>query len=310
MQEQLQLIVNFLNENFYQLAIFWSIYFIFKNLSKSDLKRESSFDIALWYVFLILLILKIYYFAVNYRNFASLNEFFLNFNFTDDALLIIILSNFVLSFLFFKFFKFSLFKILDTLNLNLFLVFFAILVLKFGWSYLWVGLWLFSSYALSKKLISGFLSFFLIFTFLTYNVVTQTFPNSLIFYLIVNIICALFIYKRLKYMDNYLPADFVEMCKQKLITRKKEIEEMLKMEEQELNVDRSGVASDSDPIDEAYEIASREEDLEEKGMLQTIQSRINKALKKIDEGKYGVDEKTGERIDKARLEQFPEAETN
>ena len=38
--------------------------------------------------------------------------------------------------------------------------------------------------------------------------------------------------------------------------------------------------------------------------------KINKALKRIEEGKYGVDQKTGEPIDKARLEMFPESEHN
>lgn len=108
-------------------------------------------------------------------------------------------------------------------------------------------------------------------------------------------------------MDNHLTKDFIEACRLKLLERRERILQQIATDNSELNV-RRGDVGDSDPIDEAYEVLDREIDVENKGMLETILARINKALKKIDDGKYGYDEKTGKPIEKARLEEFPEAE--
>lgn len=299
--------INIIDSAKYLLVFVFSLYFIFSSLSRQGLKRESSFDISIIYILITGLVLKIYYFAVNFRNFSSLSDVFLNFNFTDDSFLLVLSLSLVLSFVLGKVFNFSRFRILDVLVFNSFFILLFLIFMN-KWPFYYLPLFsVLIFYLLRKKFVSGAPALILIFVFSTSNLIFQFFPNGLIFYFILNIIGALFIYRRFKYMDNHLTKDFIEACRLKLLERKETILKQLRTDEQELNVKRGDVG-DSDPIDEAYEVSDREVDLENKGMLETILARINKALRKIDEGKYGYDEKTGKPIEKARLEEFPEAE--
>lgn len=59
----------------------------------------------------------------------------------------------------------------------------------------------------------------------------------------------------------------------------------------------------------AQEITTYENNLPLEHTLETDLAKINKALKKIEEGTYGICEKCGESIDPKRLEAYPEAET-
>ena len=107
-------------------------------------------------------------------------------------------------------------------------------------------------------------------------------------------------------MENNFSKDFIEMCKQKLLVRKaeltKEIEDLDHKEPRDMG--------DSDYIDEVMEDLEIENGKVNKKFLSVVLDKVNRALKRIEEGKYGYDQKTGQPIDKARLEIFPEAEEN
>ena len=64
------------------------------------------------------------------------------------------------------------------------------------------------------------------------------------------------------------------------------------------------------PGDVTGETFEREKDLAILEGLETELAEVEAALRRLDEGTYGVDEVTGERIDPARLAARPEARTN
>jgi RNA polymerase-binding transcription factor DksA len=67
---------------------------------------------------------------------------------------------------------------------------------------------------------------------------------------------------------------------------------------------------DQHPADTASDTFEREKDLSILERLETDLVEIEAALQRLDEGSYGVDEVTGEPIDRARLEALPTARTN
>ena len=67
---------------------------------------------------------------------------------------------------------------------------------------------------------------------------------------------------------------------------------------------------DQHPADEGSETFEREKDLAILESLETELAEVEAALRRLDDGTYGIDEVTGERIDPARLEARPEARTN
>jgi DnaK suppressor protein len=69
-------------------------------------------------------------------------------------------------------------------------------------------------------------------------------------------------------------------------------------------------ASDQRPADFASETLEREKDLAILEGLELELAEVEAALRRLDEGSYGIDEVTGERIDPERLEAIPEARTN
>ncbi|MCO7174633.1 hypothetical protein ACFP7A_02990 [Sporolactobacillus kofuensis] len=66
---------------------------------------------------------------------------------------------------------------------------------------------------------------------------------------------------------------------------------------------------DNHPAESATQLYEREKDLAFHKMEQKELKEINHALKKIHEGTYGYDEKTGEKIPRARLKALPTART-
>jgi DnaK suppressor protein len=58
------------------------------------------------------------------------------------------------------------------------------------------------------------------------------------------------------------------------------------------------------------ETFEREKDLSILEGLEVELAEVEAALRRLDEGTYGIDEVTGERIDPQRLEALPEARTN
>ncbi|HEX2737708.1 MAG TPA: hypothetical protein VHP57_06190 [Acidimicrobiia bacterium] len=69
-------------------------------------------------------------------------------------------------------------------------------------------------------------------------------------------------------------------------------------------------AYDQHPADTATETFEREKDLSILESLEAELAELEAALHRIDEGTYGIDEKTGEPIDPERLEALPTARTN
>jgi RNA polymerase-binding transcription factor DksA len=67
---------------------------------------------------------------------------------------------------------------------------------------------------------------------------------------------------------------------------------------------------DNVPGDVTSETFEREKDLSILEALEVELAEVEAALRRLDEGSYGNDEVTGERIDPARLEALPEARTN
>ena len=67
---------------------------------------------------------------------------------------------------------------------------------------------------------------------------------------------------------------------------------------------------DQHPADQGSELFEREKDLAILEGLEVDLAEIEAALQRLDEGRYGVDEVTGEPIDPERLEALPAARTN
>jgi RNA polymerase-binding transcription factor DksA len=67
---------------------------------------------------------------------------------------------------------------------------------------------------------------------------------------------------------------------------------------------------DAHPGDVTGETFAREQDLAILEGLENELAEVEAALRRLDEGTYGIDEVTGERIDPARLEALPNARTN
>ena len=301
-------IINFLNSYKIILVLIFCLYFIFKYLHFRGLRREYSFDTFFVFVVFQVLVLKLYYLANNYQNFPSLTEILLNFNLTEDALFVSLSFSIVLAFYLGRRFVFSVYHILDSLiiatsfSLLLFLVDYSNLLSNLNLIWLFAGTLILL--LIKKRFISGFFSFVFIFLITNYQLIFPFASNGLIFYVILNTMNALLIFRRFKYMDNQLTKDFIQSSKEKLLARREEILKEIKDAE---HTDGRDVG-DSDYIDEVVEDMVIENDKVNSSYLKTVLVKIDKALKKIEEGKYGIDEKTGKPIDKARLEIFPEAE--
>jgi RNA polymerase-binding transcription factor DksA len=67
---------------------------------------------------------------------------------------------------------------------------------------------------------------------------------------------------------------------------------------------------DQHPADTASDTFEREKDLSILESLEADLAEIEAALQRLEEGRYGVDEVTGEPIDRTRLEAYPTARTN
>lgn len=299
-------ILGFISFNLIYILIFVSTYFIFRKLNFQGLRKEWSFDVALVYLILLVVYLKLIYLYQNFRNFPSLSEIIWNLNFPSNQLDLVLLFNFVISLFFAKFTRFSVFKILDILTFN-FLIYLAFYSIKTPEFNLIIFL-LICSYFLEKKFKSGFITFLIIFSITNYFLLYPRVESSLIFYGLLNTINALFIYRRLRYMTQTLSPEFIAQCKEKLLHRKEELLKDLKVIDEDVDPDRD--TGNAEYLDEVAEDIKIEKNYILKKDLEQILDSVNAALKRIDEGNYGVDKKTGEPIDKARLEEFPEADEN
>lgn len=299
-------LIQFIAEYKLIILLIFSFYFIFKETTYRGLRKERSFDIAIIYILSIVIFLKLIHFFQNYQNYQSLTEIFFNTNIPPESLYLTIIFNIGISILLAGIYKFSSFKLSDTF---MFLLLFSVFLfeLKNNESFL-LFFYLMGIYYLQKKFISGFTTFLVAFVLTNYLLLYPIIENGLIFYIIVNTITALFIYRRITYMQTHLSQDFINKCKETLLERKEKLLTDLKVIDEDVDPDRD--TGNAEMVDEVQEDLKIEKNYIFKKEIEESLEKINKALKRIEDGTYGVDSKTGEPIDKARLELFPEEEEN
>lgn len=299
-------ILGFISNFSIYILIVFTTYFIFRKLNFQGLRKEHSFDVVLIYLVFLIIYLKSIYLYQNIRNYSSLSEIIWNLNFPSNLINLILLYNFFISLFLSKFTRFSIFRILDSLSLN-----FLIILFLYGYKSSEVGLLLFlifSVYFIEKKFKSGFITFLIVFTLTNYFLLYPKEENSLIFYTLLNTINALFIYKRLRYMTHTLSPEFIAQCKEKLLHRKEQLLKDLKVIDEDVDPDRD--TGNAEYLDEVSEDLKVEKNYILKKDIEQILDSINAALKRVEDGTYGIDKKTGEPIDPARLKEFPEADEN
>jgi len=112
--------------------------------------------------------------------------------------------------------------------------------------------------------------------------------------------------------ERHLSEEFIKQSKERLLKKQQELQEeidLLKSEDPYLTLERD--IGNADPVDEAMDEDLVKENIDVK--IKDIEShldQVEKALGKIEEGTYGISEETGEPIDMARLEAYPEATTD
>jgi len=107
---------------------------------------------------------------------------------------------------------------------------------------------------------------------------------------------------------NELDEKFIEQKKGRLLDRKAELERMQR-EAQEVSRERSQEYQDTqaDSGDESQYLFEREVDATLGQQFGQELKEVNRALEKIEEGTYGLSDRSGEPIAKGRLEAIPEA---
>ena len=107
---------------------------------------------------------------------------------------------------------------------------------------------------------------------------------------------------------NELDEKFIEQQKGRLLDRKAELERMQR-EAQEVSRERSQEYQDTQPDsgDESQCLFEREVDATLGQQFGQELKDVNRALEKIEEGTYGLSDRSGEPIAKGRLEAIPEA---
>lgn len=107
---------------------------------------------------------------------------------------------------------------------------------------------------------------------------------------------------------NELDKEFIEQQQRRLLDRKAELERMQR-EAQEVARERSQEYQDTqaDSGDESQYLFEREVDATLSQQFGQELEDVNRALEKIEEGTYGLSDRSGEPIPRGRLEAMPEA---
>ncbi len=107
---------------------------------------------------------------------------------------------------------------------------------------------------------------------------------------------------------NELDEKFIEQQKGRLLDRKAELERMQR-DAQEVSRERSQEYQDTqaDSGDESQYLFEREVDATLGQQFGQELKDVNRALEKIEEGTYGLSDRSGEPIPRGRLEAIPEA---
>lgn len=110
---------------------------------------------------------------------------------------------------------------------------------------------------------------------------------------------------------RHLSDEFIKQSKEKLLKKQQDLQKelaLLKSEDPYLGFERD--IDNADVFDEAIEEDLVKENIDVKTEeIEKSLDQVQKALAKIEEGTYGICEVTGEPIDMARLEFYPEATT-
>jgi RNA polymerase-binding transcription factor DksA len=106
-----------------------------------------------------------------------------------------------------------------------------------------------------------------------------------------------------------------EAARRRLVAEKDRVHGLIEsLHEEGLDQDAADQVGDlthiSDPADQASETFEREKDIAILEQLEHDLAEIEAALQRLDEGRYGIDEVTGEPIAPERLEAYPVARTN
>ncbi|HEX7170805.1 MAG TPA: TraR/DksA C4-type zinc finger protein [Rubrobacter sp.] len=109
--------------------------------------------------------------------------------------------------------------------------------------------------------------------------------------------------------NGALDQDFIDSQKQRLIDLREELTRLRDgLDEEQRDIEGGGDDfSETDIGDMSQSLFDREMDATVEQQLESRLDEIERALKKIEEGTYGVCEDTGEEIPKGRLEAVPEA---
>ncbi len=107
---------------------------------------------------------------------------------------------------------------------------------------------------------------------------------------------------------NELDKEFIEQQRDRLLDRKTELEKMQR-DAQEVSRERSQEYQDAqaDSGDESQYLFEREVDATLGQQFGQELKDVSRALEKIEEGTYGLSERSGEPIPRGRLEAIPEA---
>jgi RNA polymerase-binding transcription factor DksA len=105
------------------------------------------------------------------------------------------------------------------------------------------------------------------------------------------------------------------VARARLVREKERVEALIAEVRAELDAERAAGAAelahvDQHPADEASDTFEREKDLSILESLERELAEIEAAIRRIEDGTYGIDEQTGEPIAPERLEALPTARTN
>ena len=106
-----------------------------------------------------------------------------------------------------------------------------------------------------------------------------------------------------------LDQDFIDSQRRRLIDLKDELERMRRglEEDQRQRGDQEEDLTEHDAGDMSQSIFDREMDATVEQQVERRLADVERALKKMEEGTYGICDDTGEEIPKGRLEAIPEA---
>ncbi len=294
--------------------MFFVLYVIWFECYKDGFDIEKAYDLF----FSNLIIFTVIYFVIAYN---APYKLFIRNNQTAILMYGYFCFSLILTVIKARQWKWSTYRVFDIFSFYLFIFFMYIFGKKLTGHYNTVDLLVLLIYSLSflslflfrTKILSGIVFSVLL---LLSSVVGHFFysgPNYLIFYiLLITISIANLINRfRKKYMVNNISNSLLEKFKNILLSKKSRLSaEQSKLIEEDpyLTEDRS--TGNSEEMDEAIleDLAKVQIEIQKKN-VKDMESQVDKALGKIEQGSYGICEECGQKIDPARLEIYPEATT-